>query len=154
MNYMPNVVLFICKEPYSENILHPPQIRCLTFRYKVVENFLLLNEFQNAQREEVEMMLDNFWAGYKSSNLFISVYYQAVAKVFLEASIVIVTTTSATKLDNKLDESQRFRPLIGVLDEASQASWADSYCFLNKGVQKMVFIGDEKQLAPTVISQN
>lgn len=50
--------------------------------------------------------------------------------------------------------NQKFKPFIGILDEASQASWADTYCYLVKGVQKMVFIGDDKQLTPTVISQN
>jgi superfamily I DNA and/or RNA helicase len=49
---------------------------------------------------------------------------------------------------------QRFWPNIAILDEASQASWADTYCFLGRRVQKMVFIGDDKQLSPTVISQN
>jgi len=67
---------------------------------------------------------------------------------------VIITTTSALKFDHKLDEDQKFKPYVGILDEASQASWADTYCFLVRGVQKMIFIGDDKQLAPTVISQN
>ena len=85
---------------------------------------------------------------------FITVYYQAMTKTFNEADVVIITTTSAVKLDYKLEKNQKFKPFIGILDQASQASWADSYSFLNKGVQKMVFIGDDKQLTPTVVSQN
>ncbi len=85
---------------------------------------------------------------------FITVYYQAMTKTFNEADVVIITTTSAVKLDYKLEKDQKFKPFIGILDQASQASWADSYSFLNKGVQKMVFIGDDKQLTPTVVSQN
>ena len=85
---------------------------------------------------------------------FITVYYQAMTKTFNEADVVLITTTSAVKLDYKLEKDQKFKPFIGILDQASQASWADSYSFLNKGVQKMVFIGDDKQLTPTVVSQN
>ena len=70
--------------------------------------------------------------------MFISMYYQAVGYVFNEANVVIVTTTSAIKLDHKLDDNQKFKPFIAILDEASQASWADTYCFLNKNIQKMV----------------
>jgi superfamily I DNA and/or RNA helicase len=44
--------------------------------------------------------------------------------------------------------------LVGILDEASQATYGDSYCFLGRSVQKMVFVGDDKQLPPTVISQD
>ena len=102
----------------------------------------------------MENFLECFWNGHKMSKSFMTVYYQAVAKVFNEATILIVTTTSALKLDHRLGENQKFKPFIGILDEASQASWADAYCFLNKSVQKMVFIGDDKQLTPTVISQN
>ena len=40
------------------------------------------------------------------------------------------------------------------MDEAAQASWADACCFLIRNVQKMVFIGDENQLTPTVISND
>jgi hypothetical protein len=29
---------------------------------------------------------------------------------------VIITTTSAVKLDHKLDEDQKFKPYIGILD--------------------------------------
>jgi superfamily I DNA and/or RNA helicase len=45
-------------------------------------------------------------------------------------------------------------PNIGILDEAAQVSWADAYCFLVRGMSKVVFVGDDKQLSPTVISQN
>ena len=77
-----------------------------------------------------------------------------MAKIFEEAHIVISTSVSATKLSNKLAEHQKFKPFIGILDEASQATWADTYCFLCHNIQKIVFVGDDKQLAPTVISQN
>lgn len=61
---------------------------------------------------------------------------------------------SANKFDAKLNASQKFYPTIGILDEASQSTWADTYCFLTKGIQKLVLVGDNKQLSPTVISQN
>lgn len=49
---------------------------------------------------------------------------------------------------------QKFHPHIGILDEASQSTWADTYCYLTRGIQKFVLIGDDKQLEPTIISQN
>lgn len=48
-------------------------------------------------------MLDSFWKGENTYKTFISIYYQATALVFYEANVVIVTTTSAIKLDFKLD---------------------------------------------------
>ena len=57
-----------------------------------------------------------------------------MAKTLHEADVVIVTTVSANKLDQKLSENQKFKPYIGILDEASQASWADTYCFLCQGI--------------------
>lgn len=116
MNYLPNVVLFINKESYAENIMHPQQIRCLTFRYKVIQNFLMLNSKQDASWEDVENSVEGFWNGTNMSKLFITIYYQAVAKVFAQASVVIVTTTSALRLNHRLAENQKFRPFIGVLD--------------------------------------
>lgn len=47
---------------------------------------------------------------------FITVYYQAMAKTFNEADVVIITTTSAVKLDYKLEKDQKFKPFIGILD--------------------------------------
>jgi hypothetical protein len=39
-----------------------------------------------------------------------------MAKTFNEADVVIITTTSAVKLDYKLEKNQQFKPFIGVLD--------------------------------------
>jgi superfamily I DNA and/or RNA helicase len=68
--------------------------------------------------------------------------------------VVIVTTISTDKLDKKLKEEQTFKPYIGILDESSQASWANTYCFLVKEIKKFVLAGDDKQLSPVVISQS
>lgn len=68
--------------------------------------------------------------------------------------VLIATATSSIQFNRKLNQNQKFKPYIGILDEASQASWGYAYCFLTQNIQKMVLIGDDKQLAPTVISQN
>lgn len=77
-----------------------------------------------------------------------------MALTFYKCNIVIATTTSSTKMDTGLPKSSQFKPYIGILDEAAQASWADACCFLIRNIEKMVFIGDENQLSPTVISND
>ena len=77
-----------------------------------------------------------------------TVYYQAVAKVFNEATILIVTTTSALKLDHRLGENQKFKPFIGILDEKEdallcQSSFKKSFSrnWISKSIQ--LFVQDE-----------
>lgn len=50
MNYLPNIVLYISKESYQDNISHPPYIRSLTFRFKLVESFMMVNDQYNMPR--------------------------------------------------------------------------------------------------------
>ncbi len=64
-----------------------------------------------------------------------------------DVDIVISTTINSFKLY----EHNGFRPTVAIMDEAAQASWTDTYGFLAFGVERMVFVGDEKQLKPTVI---
>lgn len=40
------------------------------------------------------------------------------------------------------------------MDEASQSSCSDTLCFLAMDVKKLVLVGDEKQLDPTVLSND
>ena len=147
-------MLYINKEMSYENELHPPEIRALTFRQKIIQNFMQLNLNRDMTYETLEYMLDRFWSGHYTTNTFLSIYYQAAARTFAEASVVICTTVSASKINAKLDHHQKFYPSVGILDEASQSTWADTFCFLTRGIQKMVLVGDEKQLAPTIISNN
>jgi superfamily I DNA and/or RNA helicase len=55
-----------------------------------------------------------------------------------DVSIVISTTINSFKLY----EYSPFRPDVGIMDEAAQASWTDTYGFLSFGVKRMVFVGD------------
>lgn len=42
----------------------------------------MLNSKQDASWEDVENSVEGFWNGTNMSKLFITIYYQAVAKVF------------------------------------------------------------------------
>ena len=44
MNYLPNIVWYLPKEQMAENTLHPPEIRRLTFRQKIIENYMQINQ--------------------------------------------------------------------------------------------------------------
>jgi hypothetical protein len=35
-----------------------------------------------------------------------------------------------------------FIPDVAILDEAAQASWADTFCYLKFNVQRLVLVGD------------
>jgi superfamily I DNA and/or RNA helicase len=87
-----------------------------------------------------ETVPSSFWAIYKKSS----------ERLIRDCNVVVCTTVNSFKLY----EYTEFRPGVGVVDEAAQASWADSYGFLAFGVRRMVFVGDEKQLAPTVIGDS
>ena len=47
-----------------------------------------------------------------------------------------------------------FSPDVAILDQASQASWGDTLCYVNLDIERFVLVGDDKQLDPTVISQD
>lgn len=119
-----------------------------------MDSFFKVNINQPISVETFDDLLDTFWANKLKSDTFMTLYYQALAKTLTESDVVIVTTVSTVQLSKRLKEYQKFKPYIGILDEASQASWADTYCFLCQGIEKFVLSGDEKQLPPTVISQN
>ena len=85
-------------------------------RNKLIENILILNQSYYMPREGIELYLDKFWTNEETPKTFISIYYQAMAKTLHEADVVIVTTVSANKLDQKLSDNQKFKPYIGILD--------------------------------------
>lgn len=64
-----------------------------------------------------------------------------------ETTIALTTTTNSFKLRSYTN----YKPEIGILDEAAQASISDCYGFLSFGINRIICVGDEKQLAPTVI---
>lgn len=68
-----------------------------------------------------------------------------------QCDIMISTTINAYNVNKYIDANCQFRPDVGIVDEAAQASWGDGYIFLSMGIKRMVLVGDEKQLAPTVI---
>jgi superfamily I DNA and/or RNA helicase len=88
------------------------------------------------------------------SGRFFTLYNQAISKTIREADIMLSTTVSTVKINEHQLKDNYFLPDIGILDEAAQAFWYDPICFLNMGVKKLVLVGDERQLTPTVISQN
>ncbi len=55
-----------------------------------------------------------------------------------EVNIVISTTINSFKIQKYTD----YRPEVGIIDEAAQASWVDTYGFLTFGISRMVFVGD------------
>jgi len=111
----------------------------------------LLNNDQDITLEQLTYGLDliatktrNSWGVFKK---IYSLYKQALQKTVDEADIIIVTTVSAAKI-------QGISPDVAIIDEASQAAWADTYCYFKYPIKRMVLVGDDKQLDPTVISQD
>jgi superfamily I DNA and/or RNA helicase len=79
---------------------------------------------------------------------------QAFTKTISEAHIILTTTVSSVTINKKINDPDfRFIPNAVILDEAAQASWSDTLCFLTYGANRLVLVGDENQLDPTVISQ-
>lgn len=52
----------------------------------------------------------------------------------------IFLTTTANSL--KLKEISNYKPEIGILDEAAQASITDAYGFLSFGINRLICVGD------------
>ncbi|CAM5999876.1 unnamed protein product [Sphagnum balticum] len=115
---------------------------------------LLLNEHRDMSLGEVEYCLDLMHSKRTVSSKFYTLCMQAHAQIMRLAHIVVATTVSAAYINAKIKSNDYFLPDVAILDEASQASWADTFCFLKHEVSRMVLVGDENQLDPTVISQN
>ena len=96
--------------------------------------------------EEIEKLQE----GEKVSNMFWAIYMKSYTKLIADVNVVISTTINSSKLC----KYTQFRPDVGIIDEAAQASWTDTYGFLAFGVTRMVFLGDEKQLRPIVIGDS
>ncbi len=84
------------------------------------------------------------------SNIFWAIYMKSYDKLIADANVIISTTVNSSKLSRYTE----FKPDVGIIDEAAQASWTDTYGFLVFGVTRMVFLGDDKQLRPTVIGDS
>lgn len=79
---------------------------------------------------------------------------QARAIINKSAKIIVSTTVKSKKINHKLSYDGHFNPDVAILDEASQSSCSDTLCFLAMDVKKLVLVGDEKQLDPTVVSND
>lgn len=84
--------------------------------------------------EEIEKLQ----RGENVSKVFFSIYMQCYNSIVKDVNIIISTTINSFKLY----EHSPFKPDVGIMDEAAQASWTDTYGFLTFGVKRMVFVGD------------
>ncbi len=91
--------------------------------------------------------IDMFQKGQTVPKDFYAIYRQSFDELTRSVNITITTTINSFKIY----KYTQFKPDVGILDEAAQASWTDTYGFLTFGIKRMVFVGDQKQLAPTVI---
>lgn len=82
--------------------------------------------------------IEKLQRGDKVSNVFFSIYMQCYNSIVNDVNIIVSTTINSFKLY----EYSPFKPDVGIMDEAAQASWTDTYGFLAFGVKKMVFVGD------------
>jgi superfamily I DNA and/or RNA helicase len=87
-------------------------------------------------------------------NKFYAIFMQATIITLQQALIVVATTVKAKSLNKKLLPQYHFRPHVAILDEASQSSCSDTLCYLKLDVEKLILVGDDKQLNPTVISND
>jgi regulator of nonsense transcripts 1 len=87
-------------------------------------------------------------------NKFYAIFMQATIITLAHALIVIATTVKAKSLNAKLSPEYHFKPRVAILDEAAQSSCSDTLCYLKLDVDKLILVGDDKQLNPTVISND
>ncbi len=71
-----------------------------------------------------------------------------------EADIILATSVAAGKINMSHNQKVKFYPDITIIDEISQAQWADIMCFMILRSPRLVLCGDYMQLPPTVISGN
>jgi len=76
------------------------------------------------------------------SSKFYSIYMQAFAKTVREAHIIVSTTVISASINERLSQQDHFCPNAAILDEAAQASWADTFCYLKFNVNRLVLVGD------------
>jgi superfamily I DNA and/or RNA helicase len=97
--------------------------------------------------------LTTFDKSKQKSNFFgkvYSLYRQALKKVIEEADILITTTVLSYRIHEKVGNvitrgkynERPYCPDVVILDEASQATWADTLCFLSFNAGRMVLVGD------------
>lgn len=160
------MVLFTNLQTYEENSKYDPLTRYFTTNQWLIRNMLKLNYDKDLSVSEIQMYLEKLTEFDKSNTFGVykkvySLYRQALQKTIEEADILITTTVLSykihekvgNKLGSKTERYRSYRPNVTILDEASQATWADTLCFLSFNPDRMVLVGDEQQLDPTVISQ-
>lgn len=149
---MPCSVVFFPPFDLREDEL-PPLLRIYSFDTIVIKNMVqaangqistgfLIHEYRRLKsREQVD-------------NKFYAIFMQATALTLASANIVVATTVKSKSINAKLSPQQQFRPQVAILDEASQSSCSDTLCYLKLDVEKLILVGDDKQLNPTVISND
>lgn len=67
-------------------------------------------------------------------NRFYAIFMQATIITLQQALIVVATTVKAKSLNKKLTPEYHFKPVVAILDEASQSSCSDTLCYLKLDV--------------------
>lgn len=130
----------------------PPIVRLYSYDTQVIKNMIKVSNSKNTpylitqyrKLKEKETVDKKFYA----------IFMQAVHITISEARIIVATTVRAKSINAKLQEGYEFKPDVAILDEASQSSCSDTLCYLKLDVERLILVGDEKQLNPTVISND
>lgn len=100
----------------------------------LIRNVFLINTARDLSFQEIEDGLEliaqkkvKAFGFYKK---IYSLYKQALKKTIEEADIIITTTVLSATIKEKVGGKHNFSPKVAILDEASQATWADTLCFL------------------------
>lgn len=66
-----------------------------------------------------------------------------------ETNIALTTTIHSLNLRSFTN----YKPEIGIVDEAAQATLGNCYRFLSFGINQLICVGDEKQLEPFLLEK-
>ena len=129
-------------------------VRLYSFDTIVIKNMVMVSSGSGISTAYILHEYRRLKAREKVDNKFYAIFMQATIITLARALIVIATTVKAKSLNAKLSQEYHFRPKVAILDEASQSSCSDTLCYLKLDVEKLVLVGDDKQLNPTVISND
>ena len=113
---------------------------------------ILLQSNQTVTLEDVYSIIQLVISKSEEGASYRPLFKDAQAAALSQYDIIVSTTVSIASIREVLRVD--YSPDVVILDEASQATWGDSLCFINLDPERGVLVGDERQLDPTVISQD
>lgn len=136
-----NFIIFTPLQSKEEYFRLDPLLRFYSLNTSIIRNILRVSH------EPITISTIFYWIEQmiqKQSvpNQFYAIYMKAISLTVSEAQIIISTTVTAASINDRLHPENHFQPSVAILDEASQASWADTYCYLKFNVRKLIQVGD------------